>query len=269
MSLLNTIASGTNSLTAGSSALSLVGSTLALVKGNQGVKGINNFLFHIPQSEELTLSAQITDHYVQDNFAGQDHVICEPLRIRLVGIIAELIYEKDRIEAYLDQVLDRLGPLGVLNPSMSQTATQYLSQYNRTKQAVTQAFDMLKKTGNQLLGKDTLNKQQEAFETLYKWFVQRSMPGYPKSAELLSVETPWHTFNNMAIETVTFSQDESTKDMSTVEVTLKQIRMLKVASRTGTLVGRAMSGAGVAQKGVAQGETDNSVLFTGGRAASR
>lgn len=254
MSILSTVASGTNKLVAGSSALSLVGSTAALLRGDQGVRGINNFLFHIPTGEEITMSAQITDHYVEGNYAVQDHIALEPLRIRLSGQIAELVYTKSQVESYIDTVLDRLGVVNALNPAGSAAAKQYLAQYNRTSQAIGNAWDTVRKSTATLVGLPTQNKQQEAFEQIYEWFNARStvLNKERNGYALLTVETPWATLNNMAIETATFSQDEDTRDWSNIEITLKQIRFVTAKVVTEQLQGRAKSGGAVENKGTAQ-----------------
>lgn len=262
MSILSTIATGTNSLILGSSALALVGSTAALVQ-KQGVRGIQNFLFTIPLSDSVVLTSQITDHYVEKNYAVQDHIAKEPIRITLTGNIAELAYTRDRLEAYAAEVLGRLGPLNILNPAGCAAAEQYLSQYNRTKQAILNAYNIALKTYGQIINVPTLNKQQEAFATFREWFEGRSSIFNKELAgnSLLTVETPWATFDNMAIESVSFSQDETSNTFSTIEVVLKQIRFVAVASGVGTLQGWAASTAGAVNKGVSQGQPADSVLF--------
>ena len=247
MSLLDGISTGTNFLSAGSSALGLVDSTKALLKKN--IKGIQGFLFDIPQNEELTLTAQITDHFVESNWTAQDHIAIEPIRVRLTGMLGELVYSKDAGESYVSEALDRLGPLGVLGAAGSSKTREYLSQYNRTKQAVINAIKVAEKLGvpglDSLTGVTSDGRQQAGYQTLKKWFGDRSLldpaTGSNKR-ELLTIETPWDTFSNMAIESMVFSQDESTKDYSTVEITLKEIRFTTVVLATGILDKRKMGG---------------------------
>ena len=267
MSLLDAVSTGTNFLSAGSSALGLVSSTKALF-GKKTIHGIQDFLFDIPQNDELTLTAQITDHYIETNAAAQDHIAVEPTRIRLTGQMGELVYTRDQAEAYISEVLNRLGPLGVLGAAGSSKTREYLSQYNRTKQAVTNAIKMAAKLGvpgaEGLFGVTAEGKQQQAYQTLKNWFDSRSMvqsdPTKPGKS-LLTVETPWDTLTNMAIESIVFSQDESSKDFSTVEVSLKQIRFVEVAVKTGTLDQRSLGGP-VKEKGISPGvETTPTTIY--------
>jgi hypothetical protein len=272
MSLLSTISAGTNGLAAGSSALGLISSTTALLgMSKKNVKGINNFLFSIPKGEELTLSATITDHYVETNYAAQDHIAIDPIRIRLTGEIGELVYSQSEIESYINEVLDRLGPLGVLSPAGAATTKEYLSQYNRLKGALSSAVNRYNQTKASIFGGEYLNKQQLAYGELMKFFSARSTvqtidTNGKTESQLLTVETPWVTLDNMAIENVVFSQDETTKDFTTIEVTLKQIRFISILAGTGTLSGRAMSGGPIQEMGVAKGEPDNSAAFKGASA---
>lgn len=270
MSLLNTVARGTKTLTAGTGALSLVSATKALLT-NPGAKGISGFLFSIPLNEEVTISAQITDHWIEDNTSVQDHIALEPIRLRLTGIVAELVYEKDKIEAYVNQVLDRLGPLNVIQPAGAASTRQWLSQYNQTSQAINNAVNEFSKTRAALSGGQApKDRQQSAYDKFENWMLFRSwIPspgpttvfaslykpagGFSQKYEFLTVVTPWRTFENMAIETVIFSQDETTRDLSTVEVTLKQIRSVSIVKQAKNLSNRAAGPGGVVEKAKSPG----------------
>ena len=48
------------------------------------------FLFNILGEEVVTLTADATDHYVEDNSAIQDHIALKPITITLHGYIGEV-----------------------------------------------------------------------------------------------------------------------------------------------------------------------------------
>ena len=305
MSLLNTVSAGTNNLAAGTGALSLVSTTSALIK-NQGIKGIQGFVFDIPLENAVTLHASITDHYVEENYAIQDHISLEPLRIRASGRVGELTFTKDQLTVYLNTVLAMLAPISyskggvqhnLLDPSIEQKAQQILAQYTRTKQAVLQALSTAQQAAasipgvGEALGIDgsaPSTAQGKAFKVFYDWFNMRSqiptqvpngsLSGYAANLiglngvlglsnlaqgsgwSLLTVETPWRSFENMALESVEFSQDETTLLETTITVELKQIRVASVAAAIGELQpqGWAQAAAPVQNQGTAKTTTVDS-----------
>ena len=51
---------------------------------------VSGFLFDVKGRDELTLASNITDHYVENNSAIQDHIALKPITIRLNGFVGEL-----------------------------------------------------------------------------------------------------------------------------------------------------------------------------------
>lgn len=242
MSILNTISGAAGAINIGGSALSLVGMGAALLKGNNLKRGIDGFLFDIPLTDNVSYSANITDHYAEDNTFIQDHIGLDPVRITLTGKIAELVYTKQQTLTFLSAMVDRLAPLGVLTPKQSLQAQKAISTAN---QAVS-AFDTLKKTYSNLAdifaNEPSKNAQQKAFAQLESMFKGRS---------LISVETPWKTFSSMAIESFSADQDAESLMETTFTISFKEMRFVSTKTNVGTLVGRIASQASdISNKGV-------------------
>ena len=241
MGAVSTIAGVTNTVAIGGSALSLIGATKALLSPSP-VEGIGGLIFDLPETESLQLKAQITEHFVEDNSAMQDHIAISPRSITLTGKVAELVLTKSEIQKYAESVITKLAALGILAPGMSQSAAKLLAQYQRTEQAIKQTLAQLKNAAALFSGEPAKNKQQEYYAQISGMFYGRG---------LFSVETPWCTLKNMAIESVSFEQDESTKDWSSVTVNLKEIQLAKTKTITGKIQqGRlAAQAAPTAEKG--------------------
>ena len=62
----------------------------AIVRPNNPPAGIAGFLFDLQADDEIHLQSDITDHYVEDNTAIQDHIALRPEEITLKGLVAEL-----------------------------------------------------------------------------------------------------------------------------------------------------------------------------------
>lgn len=265
MSLVSAVSGASNALQIGGAVASLGGAAKALLKPKNPPPGIEGFLFDIPETETVKLQAQITSHFTEDNFSIQDHIAFEPITITLTGLVAELVLSRDAMEEFIQQALDRLGPLGLLGPDASASAQRYLSEYSRLKTAAKSALSQFNSLYNALLGTgpmglgDVRSRQQVAYDTLVDLYNRRS---------LLHCETPWRTFGprddkdtqtpSMVIESLEFFQDADTKDLSRVTVTLKEFRTISTSAGAGKLQGRAVGqNGGVAEKGKAQGVTES------------
>lgn len=230
MSVLNSVGLVTNGISAGASALSLVGLTKALVTPDNPPPGIAGFLFDIPETETVTHTAQITDNWVETNYTVQDHVAFEPVKITLVGKVAELVYKKTAAAKYIAQVIGRLGPLGVLQPSVGALAAQYISEAERLFSAAESAINEVGTLYDAVTGdKPKLNKQQKAYNLFETFFFGRAR---------LTVQTPWKTYQNMIIETWSADQATETTTESSFTITFKQLRIVSSEVNTGQLKGR-------------------------------
>jgi predicted alpha-1,6-mannanase (GH76 family) len=251
MGILATVGAATDKVSLGGSAISIAQATKSLVTGKNREKlppGISGFLFDIPETATVNHAAQITDHWVEDNFAIQDHVAIEPMRITLTGKIAELVYTKTQAAAYAESVLNNLQPLKILEPEKSQQAQQYISTAESAVNAVNNVLSQAGTLTGLFQGETAgLNKQQKAYKQIETFF---------KSRALVTVETPYDTFKDMIIESFEANQDESTTTVSTFTVTFKQLRTVSVQVNTGQLQGRAKEQkAAVINKGQQQGES--------------
>lgn len=186
------------------------------------VEGINGFVFDIPQTETISLTAQITDHWTETNVSIQDHIAIEPVKITLTGIVAELVWEKSKGAAAAEQAIQRAMEVPGMSPQLAQGATQYLAGYEELNRQKNQALNIYNDL-NTFYDKNLIatTKQGKAFGILEGYFYGRT---------LCTINTPWKYYTNMAIENLTFNQDETTRDMTTVTVTFKQINSIEITA---------------------------------------
>lgn len=224
MSVLGLLAETSPVLKVGGAVANLSTTARAVVQRQDTkiVDGINGFVFDIPQTETVTLTAQITDHWTETNTAIQDHIALEPVKLTLTGIVAELVWEKSKGEAAAEQAIQRAMEIPGMQPELAQGATQYLAGYDELKRQKTQALNIYSDL-NTFFDKNLIatTKQGKAYGKLEGYFYTRT---------LCTVNTPWRFYTNMAIESLTFNQDETTRDMTTVTVTFKQINSIEIAA---------------------------------------
>ena len=206
------------------------------------------FLFHYEGENTITLQSDITDHYVEDNTAINDQIALAPEMVKASGFIGELNDVVPPEIAFLKTSINKLTALGAYQPELTVSA---LRTYNAAFQAYYAAKSVtdsavaswasITGTGGavEITGTETeaelaalasnnisQTKQQIAFQQFY---------GYWRNRTLFTVQTPWAIFKNMAIESVTATQDADTDMISNFEVSFKIMRFAQ------SLTGGALS----------------------------
>jgi len=196
----------------------------------------STLLFHYEGENIVDLQSDITDHYIEDNTAIQDQVALKPEIVRVSGYIGELNDVVPSVLAPLRLIADKLTTIGAYTPSLSASA---LIAYNRAKlvyDTVEQTSRSLVDTWNWANGVGGLNEiggqgiilpdgtrlsktYQDKQQTMFQLFY-----GYWRNRYLFDVQTPWAIFKNMAIQSLTATQDEQTRVITEFSVTFKMLR---------------------------------------------
>jgi hypothetical protein len=192
--------------------------------------GISGFVFDVPTNENISYTADITDHYTENNSHINDHITIKPIKISLSGLIGELVYRQpEGVAAVVKDLQSRLsivqGYAGQFTPPGFQEVQQGINIVDSAVSTVNQSIERIKNTIawiQSVRGKrDTL--QQQAAEQLKSLM-------YTK--ELITVQTPWGYFDNMVIDSVSITQNEDSKLYSDITVTVKEIRFAEVEFTT-------------------------------------
>jgi hypothetical protein len=177
---------------------------------------IGGFVFSVQRTAEINLSANITDYYVEDNRAVNDHIAVQPVKVTLSGYVGERVMNRNTfVEKFLQGINSRLTPVVDLYPKL----TNYTQQiYNSIDLGIQEAKNIFRKVDTifsvSLMATQGDSKQMQA----YKYF-----EALLKNRQLVSVVTPYKVFENMAVETVHAFQREQSTMVSDITVTLKQI----------------------------------------------
>lgn len=213
-------------------------------------------IFNIIKTHRTSLNAQITDNYIENNTALQDHIAFSPIIVTLSGLVGEKVMPSAAAElqaqeqlltarAFQNQILwgnagewwegltnpssplgNKLNTLGVLTPSTS-NITQL------AKNAVSQAYTSVRRYIGAFAGFFNRNTAslpmvnrsniqnpnlQYAYDVLQSTFYNR---------KACLIHTPWKTFQNMYIQSIEITQDEMNHIMD-VSVTFKQLKFASV-----------------------------------------
>jgi len=204
-----------------------------------------HYLFDIIESNQIEAEADITDHYVEDNSACQDHMALKPIRYTLSGFVAEKVFNRRLdIKKQVEDSTQKIGgwesitkPLGAFSgicPTISNYANVAVGTYNYVEASIkryTKNFTDIKNlfNKNKVSPLDAAQyepsaeiipiKQASAFINLNTIRNARA---------LVSLKTPFGDFTNtdFLIESVSMEQGD-TASMSRLVVTLKQYRSVE------------------------------------------
>ncbi len=210
-------------------------------------------LFNYEGEQTVSLTSDITDHYIEDNTAIQDQIALKPETITTHGFIGELNNVVPPALAPLKQAAEKLTVIGAYVPELTTTAQlayanalQIYQVGQNASNAAVAAWNSIAKTnygsttlaGTNLTVEGVQTQQQLAFQQFY---------GYWRSRTLFTVQTPWAIFKDMAILSLRAIQDSETRMITDFEVTFKMIRTATTLSTTS--IGMNMEGRAALQAG--------------------
>jgi len=189
--------------------------------------GISGFVFDVPDTEQLNLTSDITDHFTESNSFLNDHIVRKPISITLSGFIGELVFRTPSgIPGDIQELDNRLETVEAyaedLTPGGVQTAQRVVGQVQVTISAINQTVGKVQN----LVG---LFDGEEAEETLQAKAYQQLFALW-KTGEIVTVQTPWAYFDSMAIRSINFTQNAESKEISDISVTLKEMRFAEITT---------------------------------------
>ena len=204
--------------------------------------GIGGFKLDYTGEQAVALEAEITDHFVEDNTAVQDHVALKPLRFTVRGMVSELTIEAPAgIKGLLSSMQSGLSQvqayIGKYTPGMVQTMQKAITQAQNVTNEVSQDLSKAQNIIAMFPGVSVPTSFQEtAFNKLFAAYLSR-IP--------IQVDTPYGTLINMMIERITISQPDSTTGWSDILVTVKQMRFVSISTvpDDGSMAGRLQAQA--------------------------
>lgn len=187
--------------------------------------GIGGFVFDYEGDTSVNLSADITDHFSENNTAIQDHIALRPKRLILRGFVSEVFRgSAPSLPGLLNSVNQRLETveayLGDNTPQMVQKMQAAVTAAANAVNTIDQSINRI----NNIVGlldsaAPGTTKQQNAYAKLAALWEKK---------QVFTVETPYKYYENMAIESIIFMQHEDNKYQSDITVTLKEVRFAGV-----------------------------------------
>jgi hypothetical protein len=190
--------------------------------GGEFSNGVNGFVFDVLGDEEMILDSEITDHYVEENYAIQDHIARHPERFVLRGYVAELtdLFSFSALSILTN--IQSLSSIGGFLPEFSEQATEAYAKIADVVSKVGEVINQARNVFDMFSNFDTsATKQQRAYNYFYTLWLSNT---------LCTVETPYGILTDMAIESVRALQRSETRFVSDFTVTFKKIRVTSTIS---------------------------------------
>lgn len=186
------------------------------------------YYFDIITSHGINIQNQITDNYLENNTAVQDHIAHAPIMITLGGMSGELKYVEPIVKNDIAaSIISKLGFLAFITPSVSNVTQLAMNIYNYADSSINRYSNIAKKFAttknplNALFGLTPTLKETRLQEIFRKLKLLRD------TNTALVVNTPYATFENMYIQSLTLRQ-ENVNYTTDIELTLKQLQFAEV-----------------------------------------
>ncbi len=199
--------------------------------------------FDIIQEHTISFSNSITDYYLEDNTAIQDHISHAPLTITLSGMRGELTYTPSDTDVAKELAkaksvttsrnlltqASKLRPLNMFLPPVSNAMALARNVATYVANSIARYDGILKSWSNTNYG---LNQYQGVGFSQTNTKLEEvcaKLRSLSANNTALIVQTPYQSFQDMYIESVTLSQGENNY-VTDIQVTLKQLRFAEVTT---------------------------------------
>lgn len=191
--------------------------------GGKSKVGIGGFTADVRVNETIQLTSDVPDNYVEDGSVINDHIINTPTIISIDGEVSDIHIKPNIVDTSISKPFDKISGIALKLFPSAKTA-QMVQKVNRITSAVSSAVD----TANSFLdaGQDIFNvfsgnssdPQQAFFDFIDKIYY---------SKQLISIETPFKTYDNMRITSLTITRDNTTNQALKYKISAKEVRFAK------------------------------------------
>lgn len=214
--------------------------------------GIAGFQFNVPKMEQVKLSNDITDYYSDSNTVINDHIARRPVIVTVGGLQGDYFYSVHKLKDMISNIGTTMKLIKEFTPKFAPIDGQLREHWNtyqeslQTNGVIASAIDPnvtlpntttlkeklgfvgqeLRAIGSQFSSYNTIDLFN-LFQSLYK-FKSAQTRAYlffetlRKANKPFTVETRWKRFDNMYIQDVIVTGEDSA-DITEFQVTFKQM----------------------------------------------
>lgn len=190
-----------------------------------GVKevGIGGFTTYASVSREISLTSQVPTTYLESGSFANDHVINEPIQLRIDGVVSDITLTQSQFDSFIDNITGTLGSIGIyIGGRTPAQVGKVISVINDARNYIRRIDNIIQK-GSQLLDLFGNNTPEKSIK---EKFVD-SMFSLRESRQPISIDMPYRTFENMVITSCVITEGNSDKGL-TFSLTAQQIRFNQI-----------------------------------------
>ena len=181
----------------------------------------------IIQEHSISVQNQITDNYIENNTAIQDHIAQSPITVSLSGLVGELVYKPptqalDFLYKGANDLIDRKYTNERVSTDKLLAIPQLLPPVDNVTQMAKNAVQYVEASVDRYL-KIAQNFVSETEKITQLERVYAKFLAFRANNTELRVITPFKEFDNMYIQSITFRQGNE-KFTGDIQLTLKQIK---------------------------------------------
>ena len=184
------------------------------------------FVFDLKEDYRLSLNSDITDHYVENNRAIQDHIALRPVTIEVTGRVAEVNlntpYDEEEETDFAKKALNTIDSYYGRMGSLPQFAPNVINQARDITNTAKGVYDTYK-TFASFVKSASGEQQQTRQSKIVSRFKQ-----YWEDRTKFVVVTPFCVLENMYILDFSANQPKNTKYVTEIKIKFKQIREAEV-----------------------------------------
>ena len=201
---------------------------------------LTDYYFDIIKGHSISINNQITDYYLENNTAVQDHIAHAPITITLSGISGEIVYTTTQAERDYSKELvqavsyanrqnlnNKLTALLVLTPSTSNMTQRAKNAYDYIEASAGRYIGILRRFRNSDTPMDKYNGTSDIFKETRLQEIHRKLMLLRNNNTALWVHTPYGDYLNMYIQSITLRQNDENY-ITDIEMTLKQLNFAEV-----------------------------------------
>ena len=192
-----------------------------------GFQGVSGWVFDIPRGEEISLSADVTDHPTENGSFVSDHVVVKPIQVTLSGYVGNLVYRTPQpgsVEYQADQMTSKLLAVNSYLGPLTQGATQKAAAVTSQVSYIANQVNAIKKKATNIVNFFKGEEKEPDPQTV----AYHELKALWLSKQIVSLQTYWEFFGTMIITNVSARHDDQTDDYTDISVTLKEIRLVNI-----------------------------------------
>jgi len=177
---------------------------------------ITDIRLHIYGTETMALTADVTDNYVENNIAYQDHIALKPKVFTLSGEVGELTwFRNDEKNSVIGAVEQKLQPVVAFFPPISKQASAIQDKALKIMSVVDSIDNFANRIWGLLSDDDVDTEQKKSYKYILSLW-KRRVP--------INIKCPYGKLLNYVITNVEFTQPDRTVDKSQIKISFKEFR---------------------------------------------